>query len=238
MDIIKVKNLTKSYAGHRALNNLSLNIKKGDFFGLLGPNGAGKTTFVRCLLDILPFEHGSIFIEEVPHKRPQSRAALAYLPEKFSFYPNYSVYQTLHFFAGTKIENKKEIPLQIETSLEKMGIQDLSSKKIKHLSKGQLQRVGLAQMLVGRPHILILDEPFSGLDPLLIKEMKDLLKELKNEGKTIIVNSHILSEVEIICDSLAIIDKGKLLAHKRMNELDISLEDFFCQTIENQRGSR
>ena len=93
-------------------------------------------------------------------------------------------------------------------------------------------------MLVGRPHILILDEPFSGLDPLLIKEMKDLLKELKNEGKTIIVNSHILSEVEIICDSLAIIDKGKLLAHKRMNELDISLEDFFCQTIENQRGSR
>ena len=93
-------------------------------------------------------------------------------------------------------------------------------------------------MLVGEPHILILDEPFSGLDPLLIKEMKDLLKELKSEGKTIILNSHILSEVEVICDSLAIMDKGKLLTHKHMNELDISLEDFFCQTIENQKELR
>ena len=238
MDIIQTKGLTKTFGGQKAINGLHLNIKKGDLFGLLGPNGAGKTTFVRCLLDIIPFKKGTILIEGINHTKPEARSSLAYLPEKFSFYPYYSVYDTLEFFAATKVKDKKCIPEQIESALQQMGIKDLFKKKIKHLSKGQLQRVGLAQLLVGNPQILILDEPFSGLDPLLIKEMKDLLKALKADGKTIILNSHILSEVELICDSLAILDKGDLLAHKRMNELDQGLEEFFCRTVEEHKGSK
>jgi len=228
---IQANNLTKKYGQSFALSNLNLSINEGSFFGLLGPNGAGKTTFVRSLLDLTPLDSGTILINGLPHTSPDSRNYLAYLPEKFSFFPNTTVKETLDFFSTFKVLEKKNRKEQINEAMRKLSIEDLSQKKIRQLSKGQLQRVGLSQLIIGNPKILILDEPFGGLDPLLIKDLKDLLKDLHKEGLTIIINSHILSEVERLCDTLAIIDRGQLLAIKKVNELDQGLEDFFIETI-------
>ena len=233
--IIKATNLTKTFGEFKALSNFSLSLEKGSFFGLLGPNGAGKTTFVRSILDLTDLDKGHITINGIPHHKPEARNHISYLPEKFSFYPNATVREALQFFSVFKISNKKERTPGIEKAMEELSIRDLARKKIKQLSKGQLQRVGLSQLILGNPKVLILDEPFGGLDPLLIKDLKDLLKKLNSEGTTIIINSHILSEVERLCDCLAIIDKGKLLALKKIQEIDQDLEDFFIQTINSNK---
>ena len=168
--IIKATNLTKVFGGFKALSNFSLSLEKGSFFGLLGPNGAGKTTFVRSLLDLTSLDKGHITINGIPHHKPEARNHISYLPEKFSFYPNATVRETLQFFSVFKVLNKKERAPEIEKAMEELSISDLARKKIKQLSKGQLQRVGLSHLILGKPKVLILDEPFGGLDPLLIAQ--------------------------------------------------------------------
>jgi len=236
MEMIKAKGVTKAYSGMTVLDGLDLTVEKGQIFALLGPNGAGKTTFVKSLLGLVKPKSGEIFINGIESTSEQSRQNLAYLPEKFTFFSYYKVCDVLKLYGKMQGLKGAELDLQVEIALKRVRMSEFSNQKMKGLSKGQTQRVGIACTILGPCELLILDEPFSGLDPIGIRELKDLILELNKEGKTIFINSHILSEMEQICDHLALINKGKLLAHGNIEELtkDKGLEDFFLETVKNQ----
>lgn len=235
MSIIHVEGVSKKYRDQVALTDFSLNVENGDVVALLGPNGAGKTTFVKCMLDLVSADSGEIKIFGKSSKDPQSRANLVYLPEKFNFYSYYSVNDTLKFFAEFHGVNKVDVSELIERALKKLSIDQLSNKKLKELSKGQMQRVGLCIALIANKDLIILDEPFSGLDPIGIKDVKDICLELSEQGKTILINSHILSEVEKFATKVIILDHGQVRAQGPLNEVrgDVSLEEKFYDLIKN-----
>ena len=201
---------------------------------MLGPNGAGKTTFVKIMLGLQFPDRGSLKLFGQDAGAPQSRVQVGYLPEKFSFYPYYSVKDTLNFYASLSGVEKSNVSESIMSALGKLKISELVDKKLNKLSKGQLQRVGLAALLLGNKQLIILDEPFSGLDPIGIKDLKELLREFTREGKTLLINSHILSEVEPLCDHFGILNKGKLVVAGEKRELlqSTSLEDYFAQKVQ------
>jgi len=233
MEVLRVDNLSKSYSGHRALSDFSITLMKGEVIALLGPNGAGKTTFVKSILGLLKADSGKIkfFYDE---SDSVSRSKVSYLPEKFTFYPYFTVEATLRFYADMyKIsENRSEI---IDAALRKLGVFEIKGKKISDISKGQLQRVGLACVTMGDHEFIILDEPFSGLDPIGIKEVKNLCVDLKNAGKTLLINSHILAEMEKMADRVIILNKGLTLAFGTVQEVkgDLSLEDKFFNLVKD-----
>ena len=230
---IQTENASKSYSGKPALDNFTLSVKMGTVFGLLGPNGAGKTTFVKLLLDLIHLDSGKIMLNGITHKNSDSRLGLSYLPEKFSFYPFYSVKNVLDFYAKMKVTERKLHSTEVTNAIKKLELEKIENQKLSTLSKGQLQRVGIASTLIGSPEILIFDEPFSGLDPIGIRDIKNVISDLKSQGKTIFINSHILSEIEIICDQIAILNEGKCLAQGDTKTLrgDNQLEDFFYKIV-------
>jgi len=233
MDSVVVKEVSKKYGKTLALSEASLVIPSGSIFGLLGVNGAGKTTLMKSILGLVRISHGEILIEGKSYDKASSREHVSYLPERFSFFPFYTVKSTLDFYADLHSIHGEQRKNRQESALSKLNIQDLSEKKIKSLSKGQLQRVGLAAMIFVDSQILFLDEPFSGLDPIGIKDLKELLKDLKNLGKTVIMSTHILAEVELLCDHIAIIDHGKVVSTGATTDLvkNETLENYFYQLI-------
>ncbi len=236
MPMIKALGVTKSYSGKKVLDGLDISVEQGQIFALLGPNGAGKTTFVKSLLGLVRPQSGEITINGIDSRSEKSRKGLAYLPEKFTFFPYYKVYDVLKLYAKMQGLSGSALKEEIETALKRVRMSEFSDRKMDGLSKGQTQRVGIACTLLGPCELLILDEPFSGLDPIGIRELKDLILELKTEGKTIFINSHILAEMEKICDHLALINNGKLLALGNIEELtkEKGLEDFFLETVKSQ----
>lgn len=233
MVILEAKNIYKKYGSHLALDGFSLTLEKGEIISLLGPNGAGKTTFVKSVLGLLSISSGEIevFGSKVTDDSVKSR--LSYLPEKFTFYSYFTIEGTLSFYAKMYGVDKSEIEAKINIALERIGILDIKGKKISDLSKGQLQRVGIACAIVADHEFIILDEPFSGLDPIGMKEVKDLCHELKAEGKTVLINSHILSEMEKIADKVIIMNKGQIKANGTVSEVSngMSLEERFYQIV-------
>ena len=231
---IMAQGVHKFYGVTEALAGLDLKVKGNTIFCLLGPNGAGKTTFLKTILGLVHFQRGSISIFGKSTLELESRAQVGYLPERFYFYPYYTVLDTITFFMALNGVQKKTHKEMAEKTLELMGMNELAKRRLSTLSKGQLQRVGVASLLVGQKKLLLLDEPFSGLDPLGTKDFKDLIHKLKaTEGKTIFINSHGLSEMEKIADDFAIIDKGKCLAQNSMKSLlpGVTLEDFFTGLV-------
>jgi ABC-2 type transport system ATP-binding protein len=233
---IESHQLTKYYHHQVALDGLSLNIPPGCTFALLGPNGAGKTTFVKSLLGLVPLKSGSIKIEGVSANLSTARAKIAFMPENFNFYPYYRVRATLNFFGQLGGLSGPRLQQQLNKTLEQVKISELANKRMDALSKGERQRVGLATLWMRDTAIYILDEPFTGLDPLMIKHLKLQIKELVDKGKTVIINSHILSEVEQIADNVAIINHGKLLACDSIEKLTANqqLSDIFCELVEGE----
>lgn len=234
MNIIEINNVSKSYGQDFSLKNINLSIESGKIFALLGPNGAGKTSLVKLMLNLMQVDGGDIRINGFDSKTPSSRRGLAFIPEKFSFFPFYTVRGVLEFFGSMKGLSESETKDQIDHALRVLNIEDLQHRKLKTLSKGQVQRTGLASLLIGPNQLLILDEPFSGLDPIGMRDLKDILKKLRSEGKTIFLNSHILSEMEQICDDVAILNKGELLysgSLQKILETNQSLEDYFYKLI-------
>ncbi len=231
--ILVAKNVSKSYGGKKALKEFSIEIHQGEIVALLGPNGAGKTTFVKSVLGLLNIDSGELELFNCSTKNSKSRQSLAYLPEKFKFYDYFSVEDTLDFYAHMYNVEKENRDETIEKALEKLGISELRKNKLSTLSKGQMQRVGLACSIVGDQDFIILDEPFSGLDPIGIKDVKDLCLDLKKAGKTILINSHILSEMEKVADKAIIINKGEIKTSGTIKEIsgDMSLEEKFYQII-------
>jgi ABC-type multidrug transport system ATPase subunit len=234
--MIHAQGISKTYSGMRVLDGLDITVEEGQIFALLGPNGAGKTTFVKSLLGLVKPKSGTITINGIDSRSEQARQGLAYLPEKFSFYPYYKVYDVLKLYAKMQGLSGQELDDEIQKALKRVRMEDFANQRMKGLSKGQTQRIGIASTLLGPCRLLILDEPFSGLDPIGIRELKDLILDLNKEGKTIFINSHLLSEMEEVCDHLALINKGQVLAHGKIEDLtkDKGLEDFFIETVNNQ----
>mgnify|MGYP003798706073 CR=1 FL=1 len=232
--MIELKSVTKKFGSLVAVDNVSFSVGTGEYFALLGPNGAGKTTVVRMLLDFTRPTSGSLSVDGLPAERARCRAAVGYLPENHRIPTNLSGWQYLQRCAkliGLKHDEAEDQCMRI---VELIGMQGREHSKSGTYSKGMMQRFGLGVALIGRPKLLILDEPASGLDPIGIRETRQLLESLKNQGMTLILNSHLLSEVEKICDSAAIINHGKLMVRDKISSLvkdGDSLEDVFVRLV-------
>lgn len=237
-DLVEIKNLSKSYGKQKALNDVSFSVPRGKVFALLGPNGAGKSTLVKCLLSLIHLDEGQIEIDGHSYKDLSCRRLLSYLPEKFSFYPFYTVSGVLDFFASLKGMRGSDKRDKIEKVIELLGLEDFKNQKVNQLSKGQLQRTGIAVTLLGENQLIILDEPFSGLDPIAIRELKELVLKLKSEGTTVFINSHLLGEMQDIVDSCALLDKGNLIANGDLSTMlnGKTLEQFFYDAVKGKES--
>ncbi len=236
MNAIEVVGVKKSYGPDFTLQDVNLEVKSGRIMALLGPNGAGKTTLVKLILNLMHVDSGVIKIKGIPTHIAASRLGIGFIPEKFSFFPYYTVRGVLEFFGTMKGLKGEELSSQITQAMADLNITELENRKLQSLSKGQVQRTGLASLLVGDHEVLILDEPFSGLDPIGMRDLKEIIKKQKSLGKTVFLNSHILSEMEQICDDVAILNKGKILysgSVQSILEKSPSLEEFFYQLVSN-----
>lgn len=211
--MIEVENLTKKYGSHVAVDNLSFRVERGMIYGFLGPNGAGKSTTMNMMTGYIADTSGTVKINgyDILKNPEQAKKSIGYLPELPPVYPDMTVYEYLRFVAELKKVKKNERQVQIEDVMKQTQIEDVKGRLIKNLSKGYKQRVGLAQAIIGYPEVIILDEPTVGLDPKQIIEIRELIRELAKKH-TIILSSHILSEVSAVCDHIMIISKGKLVA--------------------------
>lgn len=218
--MIQVEGLTKKYARHVAVNNISFSVEKGDIVGFLGPNGAGKTTTMRILTCFMPPTAGKASVAgyDVFDQPYEVKKRIGYLPEAPPVYPEMSVSDYLTFVARLKHVPGAEIKTRTEQVMERCAIADVKSKLIGKLSKGYRQRVGLAQAIIHNPDVLVLDEPTSGLDPKQINETRELIKSLAGEH-TIILSTHILPEVEAVCRDVIIINKGRVVATDSVENL-------------------
>src|SRR5919205_4127882 len=211
--MVKVENLTKRYAGHTAIKDLSFEVGKGEIMGFLGPNGAGKTTTMRILASFMPPTSGTATIAgyDIFRQSLQARAHLGYMPENVPLYGDMRVSEYLNYRAALKGVPHRRIAERVGDVKELCGLKEVEKKLIGALAKGYRQRVGLADALVHEPDLLILDEPTSGLDPNQIRQVRDLIKNLGKQH-TILLSTHILPEVEMTCSRVIIINKGRIEA--------------------------
>lgn len=203
-----------------AVRGISFDVARGEIFGIIGPNGAGKSTLLKMLMGFLRPDQGKILLNGRNPVDPTSRACVGYLPENPYYYDHLSAVELMKFSAAAAGMSSLEAKNRIEPLLERVNLQASAKRKMRSYSKGMTQRAGLCFALVHDPDILILDEPMSGLDPLGRKMVVDLILDLKNEGKTILFCSHILSDVERLCDRMAIMANGKL--HKILHKDDLN----------------
>ncbi len=204
----------------RGIAGVSFSVPQGVIFALLGHNGAGKTTTINCILDLVRPRTGRVLIFGRNHDNPQARAAVGYLPERPYFFEHLSGRELLRFYADLLHIPRSEREDQLETILSTVKLEDAADVRLRKYSKGMLQRIGLAQALLGDPKLLILDEPMSGLDPLGRRQVRELLQELRDKGKTIILSSHIVPDIEMLADEVAILRRGHLVARHRMADLN------------------
>ncbi len=211
--MIEIKGLTKYYGPLAALVNLDLDIVAGEIFGFIGPNGAGKTTTMRILATLLEPSSGSATIDgkDVASKGKHVRRVVGYMPDFMGVYDDLKVFEYLEFFAAAFSIPRSKRKGIVEGVLELTDLQAKAATRVDSLSRGMQQRLGLARVLIHDPKVLILDEPASGLDPRARIEIRELLRELKRMGKTIMISSHILSELEEMCDRVGIIEQGRLV---------------------------
>lgn len=232
--MIEITGLTKIYNQvNKVVDNLSLQIPSGRVFGFLGPNGAGKTTTIKMLVGLNTPSSGTITIDGKSPLLTSARENMGFMPEEPRFYDELTGIEFLRFASKLFKKSYEKETKELEEILRKVGIYEARNKKIKNYSKGMKQRLGFAQATVNDPNYIFLDEPLEGLDPIGRKEMKTMLDHLKGHGKTIFFNSHILADVEAICDQIGIIHKGKLIYSGPVKDFqkDKSLEEQFVETI-------
>ena len=226
---ISIKNVSKSYGKQRALSNISFSLKKGEIVGFLGPNGAGKSTLMKIICCYLLQDSGDVQVCNLDNMKKDFviKSKIGYLAENNPLYLEMYIKEYLLFIGAMyKIKNLKE---SVNNIIEQIGIQKEQYKKIKELSKGYKQRVGLAATLIHNPEVLILDEPTTGLDPNQLIEIRDLIKSVGKE-KTVLLSTHIMQEVDEMCNRVIIIDKGKIVDDCLISELkknNIELEEHF-----------
>lgn len=211
--MIEVKHLTKKYGSNTAVDDLSFNVEQGVIYGFLGPNGAGKSTTMNIITGCLAATSGDVSIDghDIFEDPIGAKRLIGYLPEIPPLYPDMTPVEYLSFIGAVKKLKKDKLKDAVDSVIEKAAIGDVRTKLIRSLSKGYRQRVGIAAALMGDPKVIILDEPTVGLDPIQMKEIRDLIKSL-GKDHTVILSSHILSEVSAVCDMILIINKGQLIA--------------------------
>lgn len=214
---IDVKNISKTFGNNKALDDVSFTIEEGKAFGILGRNGAGKTTFIRVLLGIIEADGGEILIDGKNIRN--SKLKFGYLPEERGLYLKYKVCEQLSYFAELNGINKKEAKELIKKQLKIFKIEEYYNKKIEELSKGNKQKIQLIAAIVHNPDIIVLDEPFSGLDPVNVELFKEVLQNLLKEKKTIIFSSHQMNNVEEFCDYVLLLKKGIIKLQGRIEDI-------------------
>ena len=225
MNVIDVQELTKIYnsgmkkGGITALDGVTLSVPQGEIFGLLGPNGAGKTTFLKVLLGITQITAGTALIGGMAPSKPASRERVGYLPENYRFPDHLTGLGLLELTGRMCGVRQKDIDARADGLLELVGMDRWANTKIRKYSKGMQQRIGLAQALINDPEVLLLDEPTDGVDPVGKVEIKEALKRVRDDGKSIILNSHLLTEVETIADRVAILSRGKVVRVSTVDEI-------------------
>lgn len=219
--ILRTEGLTKRYADTLALDNLNLEVRRGEVFGYIGPNGSGKTTTFRILCGLLEPTSGRAIVagKDVTGNKDLIKQVVGYLPDNFGVYPTLRVWEYLDFFCAAYRIPKRLRPERIETCLRIANAQEFREKLMGALSRGMKQRVGIAKTLLHDPQVLILDEPAATIDPRARIQMRQLLRELANLGKAVLVSSHILPELADVCDTVGILNSGKLIAAGPLHEI-------------------
>jgi ABC-2 type transport system ATP-binding protein len=224
--VIDVENLTKNYDGHWAVRGVSFHVQEGDIFGFIGPNGAGKTTSIRIISTLLEPTSGTVKVggRNVVGDAEAVRRLIGFMPDNFGVYDRITVWEYLDFFAAAYGLERRQRAAAIEGIMDLTDLQGLRDRLTGDLSKGMRQRLCLAKTLVHDPKVLILDEPANGLDPRARIEFRALLKELRAMGKTILISSHILTELSDICTSVAILEKGKVVTAGSIDSIKAALQ--------------
>lgn len=233
--LIAVKHLVRYYGDFCAVNDVSFTINRGEVLGFLGPNGAGKTTTMKIISGVLPPHAGSVEIAGIDMLAQPKTAKqhIGYLPEQPPLYPDLTVDEYLRFTARLRGVIKAGLPAALESSKKRCGLEDTGHRLIRNLSKGYQQRVGIAQAIIHSPTVVILDEPTIGLDPIQIREIRALIKEL-GEDHSVILSTHILPEVQTVCDRVLIINEGSLVMDRQLDNLGENKQGGgLCVTFKN-----
>ena len=216
--VVRIANLTKIFRDFwhrpkvRAVEDLSFEIRRGEVFGLLGPNGSGKSTTVKLLLNLLFPTSGGIRLFDLPPTDSRVKARIGFLPEETYVYPYLNAYETLSFFGRLNNLTRPELRRRVPALIEMIGLSSARNRPLREYSKGMARRIGIGQALINDPELLLLDEPTTGLDPIGTREVKDLILNLKSKGKTVLLCSHLLADVEDVCDRIGILHGGRLCA--------------------------
>lgn len=218
MELFSIHNISKQYAGHVALDDVSISIPKGSIFGLLGPNGAGKTSLIRIINQITAPDSGHILFDGEPLK-PSHVEQIGYMPEERGLYKKMEVGEQALYLAQLKGLSEKEAKIKLKYWFEKLGIQGWWKKKVEELSKGMAQKIQFIVTVLHEPKLLIFDEPFSGFDPVNANLIKDEILELSQKGSTIIFSTHRMESVEQMCDHIALIHKSKKILDGPIDEI-------------------
>ncbi|HIE09823.1 MAG TPA: ABC transporter ATP-binding protein [Armatimonadetes bacterium] len=243
--IIQCRGLSKYYKPPlsrgviRALDGLTLEVYPGEIFGLLGPNGSGKTTTLKLILGLIFPTKGEVKVFGKSPLDPGVKARIGFVPDGPYFYGSFTAEELLLFYGRLLGMDDKAIRRRTGELLEFVGLKEFRTLKVAHYSKGMLQRLGIAQALLNDPDLLLLDEPTAGLDPIGAKEIRQMMKDIRDRGKTVFMCSHLLIEAQGICDRVAILNEGKLIKYGPVKELvspSKNLEDVFVEAVTSQGG--
>ena len=218
MDVLEIENVTKTFGDFTAVDSISLSIRKGSIFGLIGPNGAGKTTTIRMIMNIIAPDSGNIKILGRENNR-MITDQIGYLPEERGLYKKMKVKELLLFLAELKSMDKATALEQIDYWIKKVELSDWKDEKVEELSKGMQQKIQFIGTVLHKPEILILDEPFGGLDPVNQNLIKDLIMELNNDGTTIIFSTHVMESAEKLCDEIFLINQGEEVLYDKLSKI-------------------
>ena len=238
--VFELNGVSRSFGQVKAVENLTLSMGKGEVTGFLGTNGAGKTTTIKMLIGLMRPTSGTVRLFGGDPSDAAMRARIGYMPEMAYYYPYLNVRELLSFYGGVCGMDKQAVMSRTDELLRAVELTDVAKRPLKTYSKGMLQRAGIAQALLNDPELLILDEPFTGLDPLARIHFRELLKKLRSQGKSIFFSSHELGETELLCDNVAIMKKGRCIYHGPVDRLagdgGGNLERLFLEVLEKGGG--
>ena len=239
MSVLSVENVSRRFGEVEAVSGLTLSLGKGEVMGFLGTNGAGKTTTIKMLLGLIRPTAGSVRVMEGDPADPAVRRRIGYMPETAYYYPYLNARELLSFYGGICGMDSRTVRARSEELLVRVGLADAAKRPLKTYSKGMLQRAGIAQALLADPDLLVLDEPFTGLDPLARIHFRELLRSLREKGKAVFFSSHELGETELLCDRVAIMKHGHCVYQGAVKDLagdgGSNLERLFLKTLEEAK---
>ena len=234
--MLKIINLSKNFGENKVLDNINFEVPEGTIFGLLGPNGAGKTTLLRIINRIYLANEGRILWKDIKISDEFIAKNTAYLPEERGLYPKMTVIDNIKYFAQIRgLKNDKNLDKKIREFMEDLSISDKNNVQLQKLSKGMQQKIQIIASLLHNPDLIMLDEPFSGLDPINSQKLKFILKDLAKKGKTVVFSSHRMEQVEELCQEIALINKGKVVLNGKVDQIKEKYKEsvYYIKTKQN-----